>query len=212
MLAGPLLLRQRISVFEIAQVRRSRSCWPRSAGFGLHRPPARMQLGVFCWCSLPHVTQPLSSASTATTMRSSAIITCIRPGAPPLCWPAASSFCRHALIALFLSVASIVATLVGVRMARLTPEFHGLAYLAAAAFASGLLEYAGERWPEHSPPPRAGWFGWWPCARLPATPLADDSKENVGTSGFFGCCRQSWRSARSPLSWFPVWSGWQRSA
>ncbi|MGA2004007.1 MAG: hypothetical protein ABSG70_11525 [Terriglobales bacterium] len=47
------------------------------------------------------------------------------------------------LVAVILSAASIVATVVGVRMARLTPEFHGLAYLTAAAFASGLLLYAG---------------------------------------------------------------------
>ena len=46
-------------------------------------------------------------------------------------------------VALFLSVASVVATLVGVRVARMTPEFHGLVYLTAAAFASGLLQYAG---------------------------------------------------------------------
>ena len=47
------------------------------------------------------------------------------------------------LVALLLSVASIVATVIGVRVARLTPEFHGLVYLTAAAYASGLLRYAG---------------------------------------------------------------------
>jgi len=46
------------------------------------------------------------------------------------------------LLTLFLSGAAILATLLGVRKARLTPEFHGLVYLAAAAFASGLLKYA----------------------------------------------------------------------
>lgn len=46
-------------------------------------------------------------------------------------------------VAFFLSVTSVAATLVGVRVARLTPEFHGLVYLTAAAFASGLLQYAG---------------------------------------------------------------------
>jgi len=45
-------------------------------------------------------------------------------------------------VAALLSVAAILATVVGVRRDRLTPEFHGLLYLAAAAFASGLLEYA----------------------------------------------------------------------
>lgn len=48
-----------------------------------------------------------------------------------------------AQVALFLSGASIVATLVGLRMARLTPELHGLVFLITAAFASGLLQYAG---------------------------------------------------------------------
>jgi len=45
-------------------------------------------------------------------------------------------------VALLLSAAAILATVIGVRRDRLTPEFHGLLYLAAAAFASGLLEYA----------------------------------------------------------------------
>jgi len=40
-----------------------------------------------------------------------------------------------------LSMAAIVATILGVRTIRLTFEFHGLAYLAAAAFSSGLLAY-----------------------------------------------------------------------
>jgi hypothetical protein len=46
-------------------------------------------------------------------------------------------------LALCLSVAAIVATLLGVRASSLTLEIHGLAYLAAAAYASGLLDYAG---------------------------------------------------------------------
>ncbi|HEX9111836.1 MAG TPA: hypothetical protein VF845_10195, partial [Terriglobales bacterium] len=45
-------------------------------------------------------------------------------------------------LTLGLSVAAIVATFLGVRSARLTLEFHGLLYLAAAAFVSGLLDYA----------------------------------------------------------------------
>ena len=62
-------------------------------------------------------------------------------------------------VALLLSVASIAATLVGVRMARLTPEFHGLVYLAAAAFASGLLQYAG-RALAGTFPTAPGWMVW----------------------------------------------------
>jgi hypothetical protein len=46
-------------------------------------------------------------------------------------------------LALCLSVAAIVATFLGVRASRLTLEFHGLLFLAAAAYASGLLDYAG---------------------------------------------------------------------
>jgi hypothetical protein len=45
-------------------------------------------------------------------------------------------------LALCLSVAAIVATLLGARASRLTLEFHGLLFLAAAAYASGLLGYA----------------------------------------------------------------------
>jgi hypothetical protein len=47
------------------------------------------------------------------------------------------------LLVIVLSVAAIVATLLGVRTSRLSLEIHGLAYLAAAAYASGLLDYAG---------------------------------------------------------------------
>jgi hypothetical protein len=46
-------------------------------------------------------------------------------------------------LALGLSVAAVVGTLLGVRASRLTLEFHGLAWLAVAAYASGLLDYAG---------------------------------------------------------------------
>ncbi|MFZ1919375.1 MAG: hypothetical protein WAU58_17520 [Terriglobales bacterium] len=45
-------------------------------------------------------------------------------------------------LVLFLSAASVVAILIGVRVARLTLEFHGLVYLTGAAFASNLLAYA----------------------------------------------------------------------
>jgi hypothetical protein len=68
---------------------------------------------------------------------------CLRP------WPLA--FC--------LSVAAIGATLLGVRASRLTLEFHGLAYLAAAAYASGLLGYAG-RALAGTFPAVPGWIVW----------------------------------------------------
>jgi hypothetical protein len=41
-----------------------------------------------------------------------------------------------------LGMAAIVATVLGARASRLTLEFHGLAYLIAAAFVCGLLQYA----------------------------------------------------------------------
>ncbi|MGA8298213.1 MAG: hypothetical protein WB817_01960, partial [Terriglobales bacterium] len=47
-----------------------------------------------------------------------------------------------ALVAAVLSTFSIAATVIGVRVARLTPDFHGLVYLTAAAYASGFLRYA----------------------------------------------------------------------
>jgi hypothetical protein len=63
------------------------------------------------------------------------------------------------LLALCLSVAAIVATLLGVRASRLTLEFHGLVYLAAAAYASGLLDYAG-RALAGTFPAVPGWIVW----------------------------------------------------
>ncbi len=50
---------------------------------------------------------------------------------------------RPTALAVGLSLAAIVATFVGVRANNLTIRFHGMAYLAAAAFVSGLLDYAG---------------------------------------------------------------------
>lgn len=62
-------------------------------------------------------------------------------------------------LALGLSIASIVAILAGVRVKRLTPEFHGLVYLAAAALVSGLLEY-GARALAGTFPAAPGWVVW----------------------------------------------------
>jgi len=62
-------------------------------------------------------------------------------------------------LALCLSVVAIVATLLGVRASRLTLEFHGLLYLAAAAYASGLLDYAG-RALVGTFPAAPGWIVW----------------------------------------------------
>ncbi len=73
---------------------------------------------------------------------------------------AGSSLCLPRLpLALCLSVAAIVATFLGVRASRLTLEFHGLLYLAAAAYASGLLDYAG-RALAGTFPAVPGWIVW----------------------------------------------------
>jgi hypothetical protein len=63
------------------------------------------------------------------------------------------------LAGLCLTVTAIVATVLGVRTSRLTLEFHGLAYLAAAAYASGLLDYAG-RALAGTFPAVPGWIVW----------------------------------------------------
>jgi hypothetical protein len=63
------------------------------------------------------------------------------------------------LLVLVLSGGSIVATLIGVRVARLTLEFHGLVYLTAAAFASSLLVYAA-RALAGTFPTAPGWIVW----------------------------------------------------
>jgi hypothetical protein len=63
------------------------------------------------------------------------------------------------LLALLLSAAAILATVVGVRKDRLTPEFHALLYLAAAAFASGLLDYAASAL-AGTFPNAPGWIVW----------------------------------------------------
>ena len=63
------------------------------------------------------------------------------------------------LLVLVLSAASVVAILIGVRVVRLTLEFHGLVYLTAAAFASSLLAYAA-RALAGTFPTAPGWIVW----------------------------------------------------
>ena len=62
-------------------------------------------------------------------------------------------------LSLGLSLAAITATFLGVRSDRLTLEFHGLLYLAAAAWVSGLLDYAGQAL-AGAFPAVAGWTVW----------------------------------------------------
>jgi len=63
------------------------------------------------------------------------------------------------LLVLFLSAASIAAILIGVRVGRLTLEFHALVYLTAAAVASSLLAYAA-RALAGTFPAAPGWIVW----------------------------------------------------
>ncbi|MGA9640827.1 MAG: hypothetical protein WBQ72_05485 [Terriglobales bacterium] len=62
-------------------------------------------------------------------------------------------------VALFLTACSVVATLVGLKVSRLTPEFHGLLYLTVAAYACGLLQYAGQAL-AGTFPTAPGWSVW----------------------------------------------------
>ncbi len=63
------------------------------------------------------------------------------------------------LLVLFLSAGAILATFIGVRTGRLTLQFHGLLYIAAAALASGLLDYA-VRALAGTFPSAPGWMVW----------------------------------------------------
>ena len=63
------------------------------------------------------------------------------------------------LMAILLSLASIVAVLAGVHVARVTLAFHGIVYLLVAAFASGLLQYIGHAL-AGTCPGRPAWSAW----------------------------------------------------
>ena len=62
-------------------------------------------------------------------------------------------------LALGLSGAAIVATIIGCRSGHLVLEFHGVVYLGGAAFASGLLTYAGLAL-AGTFPAAPGWLVW----------------------------------------------------
>ncbi len=68
-------------------------------------------------------------------------------------------FIPAAVLAPWLAVAAVVAVALSVRWARATIGFHGAVYVAAAALASGLLEYAG-RALAGALPPAPGWRVW----------------------------------------------------
>ena len=148
-------LRQRITIFEIVQTVIAFLL----AAFSLlyFEPAARVGLGIFClllsaacyaiafvrFDRLPEQRNYHVYSTWSAVLLLAGSFLCL----PPL------------LLALFLSVAAIVATLVGVRTACLTLEFHGLVFLAAAALASGLLDYAG-RALAGTFPNTPGWMVW----------------------------------------------------
>ncbi len=135
-----MFVRQRITIFEIAQ---SAIAFLLAALSWLWFAPGTgpAWFGVSCWL--------LSAACYAAAFVCFDRITEQRNYHVYATWGAALVLAGSFLIlsplprTVFLSVASMAVTLAGVRVGRLTLEFHGLLYLGAAAFASGLLEYAG---------------------------------------------------------------------
>ena len=153
-----LLLRRRISVFEIVQV--AIAFMLASLSWLWFAPVSgRERLGVFCWvlaaacysAAFVWFDRNDNEEQRNYHVYSTWSVALVLAGSFLILSPM--------LIAVFLSVAAIMATLVGVRMARLTPEFHGLVYLTAAAFASGLLQYAG-RALAGTFPTAPGWMVW----------------------------------------------------
>lgn len=149
-------LRQRITIFEITQA--VIAFLLSVLGWLWFTPGASVAgLGVFCWL--------LSAVCYGAAFVCFDRITEQRNYHVYATWSAALVLAGSFLLlpplrlALLLSVVSIVVTLVGVRAARLTLEFHGLLYLAAAAFASGLLEYGG-RALGGTFPEAPGWTVW----------------------------------------------------
>jgi hypothetical protein len=148
-------LRERITIFEIAQTVIAFLL----AAFSVlwFEPGMRAGLGVFCLLfSAACYTAAFVRFDPSQQQRNYHVYST---------WSAAlllagSFLCLPSLpLAFLLSVAAMIATVAGVRMARLTLEFHGLLYLAAAAFASGLLEYAA-RALAGTFPNAPGWTVW----------------------------------------------------
>ena len=136
-----LMRRCRMNVFEVAQ---SAVVFALAAGAWLRFAPAQgaFVVGICCWL--------FAAACYAAAFVSFDRVAEQRNYHVYATWAAAlvlvGSFLllSPTLMAALLSVASIAATVIGVRVARLTPEFHGLVFLTAAAYASGLLSYAGQ--------------------------------------------------------------------
>jgi len=148
-------LRQRITIFEIVQTVITFLL----AAFGLFwfEPVLRAGLGIFCLL--------FSAACYAAAFIRFDHLPEQRNYYVYSTWSAflllAGSFlCLPPLpLVLLLSAAAILATVVGVRTDHLTLEFHGLLYLAAAALASGLLDYAASAL-AGTFPNAPGWIVW----------------------------------------------------
>ena len=148
-------LRQRITIFEIAQT--VIAFLLATVSWLWFEPAGRLGLGIFCllvsaacyaaaflrFDPLPEQRNFYVYSTWSAVLLLAGSFLCLSP----------------LLLALLLSVAAILATVVGVRTARLTPQFHGLMYLAVAAFASGLLEYA-VRALTGAFPNAPGWMVW----------------------------------------------------
>ena len=133
-----ILLRHEITIFETGQAASSPSCSPPMPSSISHPPSALPSSACSASRSPSQATPPSSSfaespdhatsASTATWSLALFLLgsfLCL----PPL-WLASG-----------LGVAALLATLGAVNLSRLSLAFHGLIYLCAAAFASGLLQY-----------------------------------------------------------------------
>jgi hypothetical protein len=148
-----ILLRQRITLFEAGQ---AVIAFLLAAEAVLHFGPAAgaTVFGIFCLLLSPACYaavflcfEPLGDsrnynvyATWSLALFLAGCFLCL----PPI-WLAAS-----------LGVAAILATLVGTQRSCLTLEFHGLIYLAAAAIASGLLQYAAHALAGSFPEPPLG--------------------------------------------------------
>jgi hypothetical protein len=151
-----ILLRQRINVFEIAQ---AVVAFVLGSASWLWFGPgsSRLGLGIFCWllgascygAAFLYFDRDHEQRNyhVYATWAVALVLTGGFLVLPPFS------------LALGLSMASILAILGGVRLRRLTPEFHGLVYLAAAALVSGLLEY-GARALAGTFPAAPGWVVW----------------------------------------------------
>jgi hypothetical protein len=150
-----VLLRRRISTFDIMQVTIAFSC--AAAGVLLFVPAGERILGLACIL--------LAAATYVMTFLFFDREPQVRNYHVYATWSvlllSAGAFLTLPTIylALGLSAVAIVATVIGCRTGHLVLEFHGVVYLGGAAFASGLLTYAGLAL-AGTFPAAPGWLVW----------------------------------------------------